>query len=195
LDHQGVVDPHPRLAGASGTDPEGFAARDQRHWAAGTTRPTVEVRQRVSCAEVVAMTVHEPTDRRGLRVIAYDECLWLLRRATMGRLGFVHHGEPEILPVTFGMDGPAPVFRTTWGSKFDAAAAGGLVTLEADSLDPVHGRAWSVVVKGTAAVEYADADIARLEALGVPVWLRDDSETFWVRIRPEDTTGRELRLP
>jgi hypothetical protein len=44
-------------------------------------------------------------------------------------------------------------------------------------------------------VEYADADIARLEALGVPVWLRDDSETFWVRIRPEDITGRELRLP
>ena len=141
------------------------------------------------------MTDHEPTDRRGLRVLSYDECLLLLRRASMGRLGFVHHGEPEILPVTFGMDGPSPVFRTTWGSKLDAAAGRGLVALEADSLDPALGRAWSVVVKGTASVEYADADIARLESLGVPTWVRDDSETFWVRIRSESVTGRELTLP
>ena len=141
------------------------------------------------------MTVHEPTDRRGLRVLSYDECLLLLRRAAVGRVGFVHHGEPEILPVTFGMDGAAPVFRSTWGSKLDAAASGGLVAFEADSLDPALGRAWSIVVKGTAAVEYADADIARLEALGVPVWVRDDTETFWVRIRPESITGRELTLP
>lgn len=141
------------------------------------------------------MTVHEPTDRRGLRVIAYDECVLLLRRATVGRLGFVHHGEPEILPVTFGMDGTAPVFRTTWGSKLDVAAGGGLVALEADSLDPALGRAWSVVVKGTAEVEYADVEIARLESLRVPAWLRDESEAFWVRIRPASVTGRELTLP
>jgi uncharacterized protein len=151
--------------------------------------------QPVCRAEVVVMTVHEPTDRRGLRVLSYDECLLLLRRAPVGRLGFVHHGEPEILPVTFGMDGAAPVFRTTWGSKLDAAAGGGLVTLEADSLDLALGRAWSVVVKGTAAVEYGDAGIARLEALAVPAWLRDDSETFWVRVRPESVSGRELTLP
>jgi nitroimidazol reductase NimA-like FMN-containing flavoprotein (pyridoxamine 5'-phosphate oxidase superfamily) len=141
------------------------------------------------------MTVQEPTDRRGLRVLSYDECLLLLRRTTVGRLGFVHHGEPEILPVTFGMDAASPVLRATWGSKLDAAAGGGLVALEADSLDPALGRAWSVVVKGTASVEYADADIVRLESLGVPVWVRDGSETFWVRVRPESVTGRELTLP
>ena len=141
------------------------------------------------------MTVQEPTDRRGLRVLSYDECLLLLRRAAVGRVAFVHHGEPEILPVTFGMDGAAPVFRTTWGSKLDAASGGGLVTVEADQLDPALGRAWSIVVKGTAAVEYGDADIARLEALGVPTWLRDETETFWVRVRPESITGRELTLP
>jgi nitroimidazol reductase NimA-like FMN-containing flavoprotein (pyridoxamine 5'-phosphate oxidase superfamily) len=141
------------------------------------------------------MTLHEPTDRRGLRVLSYDECLLLLRRATVARLGFVHHGEPEILPVTFGMDGSAPVFRTTWGSKLDAAAGGGLVCLEADSMDPALGRAWSVVVKGTASVEYADVDIARFESIGVPTWVRDDSETFWVRVRPESVTGRELTMP
>jgi len=29
----------------------------------------------------------------------------------------------------------------------------------------------------------------------VPTWVRDDSETFWVRIRSESVTGRELTLP
>jgi nitroimidazol reductase NimA-like FMN-containing flavoprotein (pyridoxamine 5'-phosphate oxidase superfamily) len=141
------------------------------------------------------MTVHEPTDRRGLRVLSLDECVLLLRRTIVARLAFMHHGEPEILPVTFGMDGQAPVFRTTWGSKLDAAAGAGLVALEADSLDVALGRAWSVVVKGIASVDYDDSDISRFEALGVPAWVRDDSETFWVRVRPESVTGRELTLP
>ena len=51
------------------------------------------------------------------------------------------------------------------------------------------------MVKGTAEVEYADVEIARLESLRVPAWLRDESEAFWVRIRPESVTGRELTLP
>jgi nitroimidazol reductase NimA-like FMN-containing flavoprotein (pyridoxamine 5'-phosphate oxidase superfamily) len=141
------------------------------------------------------MTVQEPTDRRGLRVLSFDECVLLLRRATLGRLAFAHRGEPEILPVTFGMDGTSPVFRTTWGSKLDTAAGMGLVALEADSLDPALGRAWSVVAKGTASVVYADDVIARLEGLGVPAWVQDDAETFWVRVRSEGITGRELTLP
>jgi nitroimidazol reductase NimA-like FMN-containing flavoprotein (pyridoxamine 5'-phosphate oxidase superfamily) len=141
------------------------------------------------------MTVHQSTDRRGLRVLSYDECVLLLRTAVVGRLGFIHHSEPEILPVTLGMDGTAPVFRTTWGSKFDAVHGLGLVVLEIDALNPALGRAWSVVVKGTASVEYSDAVIARLESLGIPSWLRDDTETFWIRVLPESVTGRELTLP
>ncbi len=141
------------------------------------------------------MTVHEPTDRRGLRVLSYDECLLLLGQARVGRLGIVHRGEPDVLPVTFGMDGATPVFRTSWGSKLETAGAAGLVALEADRVDEVVGRAWSVVVKGRAAMEYDDDAIARLEALGVPAWVPAGPETFWVRVQPESVTGRELTLP
>jgi len=136
-----------------------------------------------------------PTDRRGLRVLSMDECLLLLRAAGMGRLGFVHHGEPEVLPINFGMDGASPVFRSTWGSKLDMASVGGLVALEADDVNLHTRRAWSVVVKGPAVIEYGDEEIARYETLGVPSWLRDDTETFWVRVLPESVTGRELDLP
>lgn len=141
------------------------------------------------------MTVHQPTDRRGMGVLTLDESVQLLRRVVLGRIGFVHHGEPEVLPVTFGMDADCPVFRTTWGSKLDMASGGGLVALEADEVDAAGGRAWSIVVKGTALVDYDDEAIRRYEALGIPSWLRDGSETFWVRITPESVSGRELALP
>ncbi|MDQ1620213.1 MAG: uncharacterized protein QOE19_2782 [Actinomycetota bacterium] len=141
------------------------------------------------------MTHIGPTDRRGLRVLSMDECLLLLRESRMGRLGFVHRGEPEILPINFGMDSTSPVFRSSWGNKLDTASVGGLVALEADEVDLHTRRAWSVVVKGQAVMEYSDAAIARYEALGVPAWLPDDAETFWVRVLAESVSGRELDLP
>ena len=140
------------------------------------------------------MSSREPIDRRGLRVLPYDECLLLLRHARTGRLGFVDRGEPEVLPVNFGLDKDAPVFRTTWGSKLDAASAAHVVALEADAVDRATSRAWSVVVKGPATVEYDDDAIARYELLGIESWVRDETELFWVRVTPETVTGRELDL-
>jgi nitroimidazol reductase NimA-like FMN-containing flavoprotein (pyridoxamine 5'-phosphate oxidase superfamily) len=144
---------------------------------------------------VVSVIATEPMDRRGLRVLPYDECLILLRHAGTGRLGFVHHGEPEVLPVNFGLDHDVPVFRTTWGSKLDAASAGHPVALEVDAVDRATSRAWSVVVKGPATVEYVQDAIARYELLGIERWVRDDAESFWIRVTPETVTGRELQVP
>ena len=141
------------------------------------------------------MLEQEATDHRGSRVLAMDDCVTLLRRVDVGRLAFIHDGEPELLPVTFGLDGISPVFRTTWGSKLDELARGRVVALEADALDVVDGVAWSVVVKGRAEVEYDEASIARYEALGVPVWTPEPKDPFWVRIIPSTLTGRVLELP
>ncbi len=137
------------------------------------------------------MTAIGPTDHRGLRVLPHAECLLLLRRARTGRLAFVHDGEPEVLPVCFGLDDDAPVFLTTWGAKLSAAAAGHVVALETDAVDRAARRAWSVVVKGPANVEYDDDAINRYELLGVERWL-PASDPFWVRVTPQTVTGREL---
>lgn len=132
------------------------------------------------------------TDRRGLRVLTLDECLDRLRSITVARLAFVRHGEAEVLPVMVGVDGATLVFRTTWGSKFEAAAARHPVTIEADHVDFATETGWSVIVKGTAAVEYDATVLARLESLGVPYWMRDATETFWVRVSPDEVSGREV---
>lgn len=138
------------------------------------------------------MTTDVSTDHRGMRVLDLDECLEKLGSAVFGRLAFSHDGGLDVLPVTFGMDGTAVVFRTSWGSKLQAAGDRRLVALEVDDIDPALGIGWSVVVKGTATIEYDNAVTGPWTRLGVPYWLADGAETFWVRIVSEEISGREL---
>lgn len=135
------------------------------------------------------------TDHRGLRVLALAECLQRLNDSVLGRVAFVHDGEPVILPVTIGLDGAAVVFRTSWGSKMQSAVDGQPVAVEVDSADLVRGAGWSVVVKGTASVVYDPKVTGRWERMGVPYWLHSAGETFWIRVTAEEISGRELVSP
>ena len=67
------------------------------------------------------------TDRRGLKVLGFDECLQRLRDAVVGRVGFLRDGEIAVLPVNHVVDGMDIAFRTSWGSKLQIAADAGLV--------------------------------------------------------------------
>jgi CBS domain-containing protein len=133
-----------------------------------------------------------PSDHRGLRVLAVDECVRLLREARTGRLAFMEGGDLDILPVNHGIIGLDVVFRTTWGSKLYAAGHLQRVAFEVDGTDEIREIGWSVLVKGTASVVYEDPIIEELEALGISTWARPDSELFWIRIRPDEITGREI---
>ena len=133
------------------------------------------------------------TDRRGLRVLDMEDCLARLSRAKVARIAFVHNGEAEVLPVAIGLDGSTVVFRTTWGSKLEAAVLQAPVTVEVDEFDG-HGAGWSVLLKGTAAMEYDQVRTRHWEHL-VPAWLHDEAETFWVTVTPEEISGREIVPP
>lgn len=127
-----------------------------------------------------------------MRVLALDECLERLRTATLGRLAFTHDGDIVVLPVTFGMDGTSVVFRTTWGSKLQAAGDRQPVAFEVDDFDLERGSGWSVVVKGSATTEYDTALTGPWTRLGVPYLLPDTGDTFWVRVVSEEISGREI---
>jgi CBS domain-containing protein len=133
-----------------------------------------------------------PRDHRGLRVLDLDECFRRLAEATVGRLGFVQAGSLVVLPVNHGLDGHDVVFRTTWGSKFQAAQQAEQVAFEVDGFDRSSRLGWSVLVKGSASLVYESPDIERMEALGVRSWASADQDMFWVRVRPEEITGREI---
>jgi len=131
-------------------------------------------------------------DRRGLRVLSMDECVARLARTPMGRVAFVSAGESVILPVNHGVDGSCVVFRTTEGSKMDVAVDTGNVAYEVDGYDASTETGWSVVVKGTAELVYDDAETSRFDALGLRSWADPERPGQWVRIRPEEISGREL---
>lgn len=134
-----------------------------------------------------AMTV----DRRGLEVLDRSECLALLRRVPVGRLGLSMDALPVVLPVNFVLDGDDVVVGTGEGGTFDAAVGGTIVAFEADSWDPITHSGWSVLVRGRARVVVGDEELERVRQLPLRPW-GDPRELRYVAVGTEIVTGRRL---
>ena len=133
-----------------------------------------------------------PRDHRGLRVLTLDECVRYLRQTLVGRIAFLHEGEPVIFPINYAVDGLDVVFRSTWGSKLEHAQHAGTVAFEVDGSDDEQHLGWSVLVNGVADVVYDEDESDRLDRLDLRGWARTTEPTFWVRIRAEQVTGRSI---
>lgn len=133
------------------------------------------------------------TDRRGLAVLGFEECLRRLSRTRVGRVTYVSAGELVMLPINHAVDGASVVFRTSHGEKLQVASEAGHVAFEVDSFDEAAETGWSVLVKGTAERVYDPAITDRLDAMGLRSWADPAGQGQWVRIRPTEITGRELR--
>lgn len=132
------------------------------------------------------------TDRLGLIVLSDEECWSLIDGTPIGRVAFVHDGEPQVLPVNFVVDGHQIAFRSTKGSKFSAASMRRPVAFEVDGWD-VHTRSgWSVLVEGTADLVLDAETEAELESKGLEPWAQHDHPMEWVRILPNDISGRRI---
>ena len=141
------------------------------------------------------MSTSLPLDHSGLGVLSKEECLRRLRAARVGRVAFVERGEPVILPVNHGVDGEAVVFLTAPGSKLVAADNELPVAFEVDGYDADRRAGWSVVIRGTATTVEDQADVARLNLIGVSPWADLAERTHWVRITAYSLTGREVVHP
>ena len=128
--------------------------------------------------------------------LAPEQCRCLLATQEVGRLGFLNHGEPDVLPVTYVMDGDAIVFASSPGSKLWGMACS-RVAFEVDSFDPDARSGWSVVVHGLAQ-EITPADkrsvLERLGALPLAPWA-GDPKPHLVRIPTTSITGRRVGWP
>ena len=133
-----------------------------------------------------------PTDRRGLRVLDLEECLTRLGRHSVGRVAFAADGEVTILPVTYLLDGLGVSFLTTWGSKLQVAADGGRMAFEVDESDPATRTGWSVLFQGSATIVEDSARVDELHLRLAKPWVPSDSPMFWVHLRPDAVSGREI---
>jgi nitroimidazol reductase NimA-like FMN-containing flavoprotein (pyridoxamine 5'-phosphate oxidase superfamily) len=134
-----------------------------------------------------------PTDHTGLRVLTFDECLRRLAECPVGRLAFLHEGEIAVLPVNHTVLGLDICFRTSGGSKIEAAVNGDRVSFEADSYNQRAKDGWSVLVHGTAEVVDNPEDLRRLAPIAREPWVPvTPSEMTWIRVRSTAITGRAL---
>ena len=132
-----------------------------------------------------------PVDRVGIEILSFAQCQELLAGGIVGRIGMVVNGEPVILPVNYHYVRGSIVFRTALGEKSDAAVMDKPVAFEIDDWDPVREAGWSVLVKGTAHEVDAD-DPAAVEASTLQPWARAIERDIWVRIVPNEITGRRV---
>lgn len=136
--------------------------------------------------------VHD--DRSGLLRLTRNECVELLAANGIGRIVFVDGGQPLALPVNYAWFEDTVVFRTGDGQKLAAAASGQRVAFEIDEIDNETREGTSVLVKGTARTVQNWAEREQLEQLGVQPWQRLPWRRDWVRVVPDEITGRRLDL-
>jgi nitroimidazol reductase NimA-like FMN-containing flavoprotein (pyridoxamine 5'-phosphate oxidase superfamily) len=133
-----------------------------------------------------------PTDHAGLGVLDRRACDELLATTPVGRVAFVSDGDIVILPVNYRFHDGAVVFRTTAGAKLEAAARHSSVSFEIDGWDSQTQTGWSVLVKGVAVEILDDETAGDLFGLGLRPWSDAVERRRWVRIRPDEVTGRKI---
>jgi uncharacterized protein len=124
---------------------------------------------------------------KGLETLKVEDCFILLRSRSLGRVGVKLADELVVLPVFYALMDRDVVFRTSPGTKLDAAVLGTKVAFEVD--DPVPG--WSVLMIGHAEeLRHPDQQQKARAHLGHD-WPAGERERL-VRIRAEKVTGRRL---
>ena len=169
--------------------PAATAQRRMQHPIASECRPEV---RGLSAARLREREMSGyATDHAGLEILPFDRCLQLLATVPVGRVSFLADGEIVVLPVNHVIDGQDPVFCTASGSKLSAAGEQDLMAFEADEYDKRTRSGWSVLVNGRAHAVYEEAEIQRLNHLGLHPWVTAVDRPFWIRIRPASITGRQ----
>jgi len=133
------------------------------------------------------------TARTWLIHLGARECADLLASTSLGRLGVVIDGRPEIFPVCHVYDrrSGCVVFPTNDRTKLHAALSWPWVAYEVDGLDPGGDGGWSVLVVGRTEQLTDDAGVAALARQRRVPW-RAGNDSQWVKIVPTKVTGRRI---
>jgi nitroimidazol reductase NimA-like FMN-containing flavoprotein (pyridoxamine 5'-phosphate oxidase superfamily) len=127
--------------------------------------------------------------------IPAEDCEELLASSTLGRLGVIVEGRPEIFPVNhvYDWETRTVVIPSHLGTKMYAAFDGPWVAFEVDGLTPDGAAGWSVLVAGHAEL-VGDQDlidrVAEQRARSV-AWMADE-KAHWICIVPSNITGRRI---
>ncbi|MFK0239430.1 pyridoxamine 5'-phosphate oxidase family protein [Microbacterium sp. NPDC090281] len=126
-----------------------------------------------------------------IRVLEEQQSYELLTTTTIGRVGFVHEGRVQILPVNFAVSGHDLLLRTAPDGVLGILTREPLeVAFEVDYHDPLGNTAWSVLMHGS--LSRVPDDEAAGEAARVHPWAGED-RNLPLSFRIESITGRSVR--
>lgn len=126
--------------------------------------------------------------------ISPEECADLLAATTLGRLGVIIDGRPEIFPINhvYDRESGSIVYPTRAGTKLHGALDWPWVAFEVDGTEPEDAGGWSVAVVGAAEEITDPEEIARFTRQRHVLWAAGRA-AHWIRIVPTKVTGRRIR--
>ncbi|MCG6494190.1 pyridoxamine 5'-phosphate oxidase family protein [Kitasatospora sp. A2-31] len=133
----------------------------------------------------------DPGPRPLLLHLTEPECWDLIGTHGIGRVGLPVQPAPAVFPVNYAVDAGTIVYRT---SARGAAAPpdGSPVSFQVDHIDDRMSQGWSVLVLGEAHHVEDPDEQERLSLLpGTTPWA-GGGRAQWVRIRPDEVTGRRI---
>ncbi|HEY4947757.1 MAG TPA: pyridoxamine 5'-phosphate oxidase family protein [Acidimicrobiales bacterium] len=130
---------------------------------------------------------------RGVEVLTREECLELLGRAAIGRVGVSIDALPVILPVYFALFGDSVLFRTVPGTKFAAATVGAVLAFQADSYETESPTAWSVLLQGIASEVTHPEEAALAGSVPLTPWAVTGRPSRFMRLEIARVSGRRYR--
>jgi nitroimidazol reductase NimA-like FMN-containing flavoprotein (pyridoxamine 5'-phosphate oxidase superfamily) len=131
------------------------------------------------------------SDASIFEILDETECLALLDRAPVGRIGLSAGALPVVLPVNFALVDRTIVFASDRGLKLDAAQAGVVACLEVDGFDVWSREGWSVVATGRLEEITEPDQLSRAHELPLSPWaLR--APDHYVRLPIEILSGRRI---
>jgi nitroimidazol reductase NimA-like FMN-containing flavoprotein (pyridoxamine 5'-phosphate oxidase superfamily) len=121
-----------------------------------------------------------------------DECWRFVAGRSLGRVGFVHLGDPMVFPVNYVVEGGSIVFRTEVGTTLArAATTGQRAVLEVDDVSEALHTGTSVLVHGTLHAVVDRVELVHLRGLDIDTWAPGNRDQL-VRILPAWVSGRAI---
>ena len=144
--------------------------------------------------------LNNETPEDAITVLSEEQSLERMKTQSVGRLVVRRANDMDIFPINFVVDtnnpfaedGTALYFRTAEGTKLFTVNLNADVLFEVDEFHEGE-NAWSVVVKGTAALVKDTNEANHADTLGLKPWVPTLKYNF-VRITPKSISGRAFVL-
>jgi nitroimidazol reductase NimA-like FMN-containing flavoprotein (pyridoxamine 5'-phosphate oxidase superfamily) len=133
----------------------------------------------------------DPGARPLLLHLTEPQCWELIGTHGIGRIGLPGLRAPAVFPVNYAVDAATVVYRTAPGGAA-APVDGSPVSFQVDHIDDRRSRGWSVLMMGDAHHIDDPDEEQRLSALPGAIPWAGGSRPLWVRVRPDDITGRRI---